>query len=444
MCPKCKEFGTLEKKTPETTKDVGLKGTRKASAVNRPAQRLSRIDPRTVSHEPIGISELDRVLGGGLVPGGAILMAGEPGVGKSTLLLAAADKIASSGKTVLYASGEETENQIKLRAIRTGANSEELYVTAENDLSVVLGHIESLEPDFVIVDSIQTLASPDIDSRAGGVAQTVEVASALSRTAKEKGFPIVLVGQATKNNELAGPRTVEHLVDTVLWFEGDKNTTLRLLRSVKNRFGPADEVGCFAQTETGIEEVTDPSGLFLGRRDTPIPGTCVTVVIEGRRALLAEIQALVTPTSLPVPRRQSTGLDNSRAGMVQAVVQQHAKLPLHNKDVFVATVGGMKIVEPVADLALVLSIISAVEERPIASHVVALGEVSLSGEIRNVSEIRRRVTEAGRLGFTAALVPPGTSELLNLDRGVRHNGVSIIEVGHVVDAVRAVGSMKTD
>ena len=449
----CGAWGSVAEVAAEATTSVGLKSTMKASTVTKSAQRVGDIRADRTKHSPTGIGELDRVLGGGFVKGGVILLAGEPGVGKSTLLLEVADKAAKTGRTVLYVSGEETAEQIKLRADRVGANSENLYIAAETDLSVILGHIDEVQPDLIILDSLQTVASPDIDGGIGGVAQVKEVASVVTRTAKNRGIPTVLVGQVTKENEIGGPRQLEHLVDVVVMFEGDKKLTLRMLRGIKNRYGAADEIGCFVHTSAGLEEVADPSGLFLGDRENPVAGTCVTVVVEGKRPLLAEVQALVAGSHLPVPRRNASGLDTARLAMTQAVVERHGKVRLHDKDVFCSSVGGMKIVEPPADLAIALAIASAAKEIPLPIDLLALGEVALSGAIRPVHDIERRLAEAGRMGFKKAFVPAGTKERIagrsqKVGAGsdslapARVSGVLLIEVASVQDAVAAMESAR--
>lgn len=435
-CPSCQAWGTVEETTPTATRSVGLKSTMTAGAPTRSAQRVGDIRTDRVQHVSTGIGELDRVLGGGLVAGGVILFAGEPGAGKSTLLTTVADKAAQTGRTVLYVSGEESAEQIKLRAVRLGADAEDLFITAENDLSVVLGHIEEVEPDLIIVDSVQTMASPDVDGRMGGVTQVMEVASVLTRVAKQRGISMVIVGQVTKNDEIGGPRALEHIVDTVVMLEGDKRSTLRLLRSLKNRFGSVDELGCFQHTATGIEEVVDPSGLFLSNRDEPVAGTCVTVVVEGKRPLVAEVQALVAGSNLPVPRRGVSGLDSARTAMTQAVLERHGKVRLYDKDVYCASVGGMKISEPPADLAVALAIASAAADTPLNSNVVAVGEVALSGDIRPVFDIERRLAEAARMGFTVALVPVGTRQRL-----AGEPSITLVELANVTVAVAAIASM---
>ncbi|HEX2298296.1 MAG TPA: DNA repair protein RadA, partial [Pseudonocardiaceae bacterium] len=378
-----------------------------------------------------GVSELDRVLGGGLVPGAVVLLAGEPGVGKSTLLLEVAARAAQDGR-VLYVTGEESAGQVRLRAERTGAVHGELYLAAESDLGAVVGHLDQLRPDLLIVDSVQTMSSGEADGAPGGVTQTRAVTVALTGLAKERGLPVLLVGHVTKDGGIAGPRVLEHVVDVVLSFEGDKHSTLRMVRGVKNRFGPADEVGCFEMRDSGIVGMPDPSGLFLARfGGPPVPGTAVTVVMDGRRPLPAELQALVTGRDIPSPRRAVSGLDNARVAMLLAVLEKRAGVRLHDAEVYAATVGGMRVVEPAADLALALAVTSARRDVALPSDVVVLGELGLAGEVRRVAGVERRLAEAARLGFTHALVPP--------DSGRAPDGMRITEVrdvGGVVDAIR--------
>lgn len=435
-CGKCGEFGTVAEAATSANRagSVGIKGDMRAAAVARPARRVKDIDASAHRYTSTGIGELDRVLGGGLVAGQAVLLAGEPGVGKSTLLMKAANEYATQGKTVLYISGEESAEQIALRARRMGVTADTLLLADETDLSIALGHIEQTQPDLIIVDSVQTIASPNVDGRAGGVAQVQEVSATLTRVAKAIHVPTIIVAQVTKDGNIAGPKTLEHLVDTVLFFEGDRNTSLRLLRTIKNRFGAADEVACFEQTESGIAEVTDPSGLFRTGRDEPIPGTCITVAMEGRRAILAEVQALVATTNAPNPRRGVSGLDNARMAMLVAVTERHGRLRLFDKDTYLATVAGMKIVEPAADLGVCLALASATWESPMPQDVVAIGEVALSGDIRSVSNMTQRLNEAARLGFKRALVPVGTKKPSGTD-------LIIIEVPHLGRALSALKQM---
>jgi DNA repair protein RadA/Sms len=354
-------------------------------------------------HQPTGVGEFDRVLGGGIVPGAVILLSGEPGVGKSTLLLNVAAQVARSGKKVLYISAEESAGQVYLRAERTDGLQDTLFLATDGDLGAVLGHIEQTSPDLLIVDSVQTVSSGVIDGSAGGVSQVREVAATLIRVAKDTTLPIILVGHVTKDGQIAGPRTLEHLVDVVCQFEGDRNTALRFVRALKNRFGPTDEVGCFEMSGAGIVEVPDPSGLFRSASGTPVSGTCTTIALEGRRALPVELQALVVPSNAPQPRRVVNGVESSRVAMLLAVLERRAGITLSSSDVYVSTVGGIRIHEPAADLAIALAVASAAKDIPLSPTTVAIGEISLAGEIRGVTQANQRTSEATRLGFDVVL-----------------------------------------
>ena len=335
------------------------------------------------------------------------MVAGEPGVGKSTLLLEVAARAARNGLTVLSITGEESAGQVRLRAGRIGALAPSLYLAAETELSAVVAHIEAVDPDLLIVDSVQTIGLDAVDGGIGGPTQVREVAGALIRIAKARTMATILVGHVTKDGSIAGPRVLEHLVDVVLQFEGDRDQRLRIIRAAKNRYGPTDEMGCFELIDTGIAELPDPSGLFLSRRDEPVPGTCVTVCLEGQRPLVAEVQALVGPSSLASPRRAVSGLDNPRTAMVLAVLERRAGVPLSAHDVYTATVGGVRLTEPATDLAVALAVASAAQDLALWQGLVAVGEVGLAGELRPVSGIDRRLAEAHRLGFTHAIIPAG-------------------------------------
>jgi len=354
------------------------------------------------------MNELDRVLGGGLVPGAVVLLAGEPGVGKSTLLLEAGALAAGSGR-VLYVTGEESAAQVRLRADRIGAISDSLYLAAETDFGAVLGHVQAVDPDLLIVDSIQTISAAGVDGVPGGVTQVREITAALTALAKQRTLTTVLVGHVTKDGSVAGPRTLEHIVDVVLHFDGDARGQLRMVRALKNRYGPTDEFGCFELGEHGLAGLADPSGLFLSERHDPVPGTCVTVTLEGRRPLLAEVQTLVGPViaDLP-PRRVVSGLDSARVGMMMAVLQRRARLEIGRRDVFAATVGGVRLTEPSVDLAVGLAVASALGDISVPADLVAIGEVGLAGEIRRVTGLPRRLAEAERMGFRRAIVPAGS------------------------------------
>jgi DNA repair protein RadA/Sms len=379
-----------------------------AGPVSAAAVPITEVDAAAAASDPTGIGELDRVLGGGLVGGAVVLLAGEPGVGKSTLLLAAAARSAAAGRRVLVITGEESAAQVKLRAERVAAISPELFLAAESDLAAVLSHVDAVQPGLLVIDSVQSIASAETAGTAGGVAQVREVAAALIRLAKARGLATILVGHVTKDGDVAGPRVLEHLVDVVLHFEGDRGSRLRLLRAVKNRFGPADEVGCFDLDSGGIVGLADPSGLFLSRHGEPVAGTCVTVTVEGRRALVAEVQSLVASSALATPRRATSGLDGARVAMLLAVLERRAGVALARSDVYAATVGGVRCSDPGADLATAVAVASSATNRICPPGLVCIGEVGLAGEIRPVPGVERRLGEAARLGFTAALVPVGS------------------------------------
>ena len=407
-CPDCSTWGTVNEVAVLTSLSSG---PGRALAPTSPAVPISSIDPGATRHFHTGISELDRVLGGGLVPGSVTLLAGDPGVGKSTLLLEVAHRWAESGRRALYLSGEESAGQIRLRAERTGCTNDEVFLAAESDLQTALGHIESVQPTLVVVDSVQTMSTAEADGVSGGVTQVRAVTTALTMAAKTTGIAMILVGHVTKDGAIAGPRSLEHLVDVVLHFEGDRASTLRMVRGVKNRFGAADEVGCFQLHDSGIEGIADPSGLFRDQRPTPVAGTAVTVTLDGKRPLIGELQALVAESSAGIPRRATSGIDSSRAAMILAVLEKRAKLPLGKCDVYLSTVGGMRLSDPASDLALAAAIASAARDVPMLADAVFIGEVGLAGDIRRVTGMDRRLAEAARLGFRWAMVPPGVKDV---------------------------------
>lgn len=441
-CTACGEYATVEESVTARSLGVGLKSSGNGTAPLRAAQRVREVDSTSnLARFSTGVGEFDRVLGGGLVPGQVLLLSGEPGAGKSTLLLTVAHKVAeSSQRPVLYLSGEESVQQLAVRARRIGATSEYLFLADSNDLEEVIGHLNALGPNIALafVDSVQTLASSSVEGRAGGVAQVMEVANTLTRIAKQRSLPLCIVGQVTKESTVAGPRALEHVCDTTLSLEGDKQTTLRLLRTVKNRFGPADEIACFEQTDEGMIEVPDPSGLFRSLHEEPVPGTCITVTVEGRRPLLVEMQALVSPTNAPNPRRGVSGLDTSRVHMLIAVTERMAKVKLYDKDVYAATVGGMRSSDPGSDLAICLAIASASTGIAIPGDFAFIGEVSLSGDIRRVSMLSQRIAEAARLGHTRIFGPPGTRKAAHL----KNDKVTIIEVTTIQHAYQALQAMQ--
>ncbi|MFI6736087.1 DNA repair protein RadA [Nonomuraea sp. NPDC050451] len=424
-CGECQAWGTVEEEGSRAGANVV-----QAGAITSPAVPIGQVKAEVAAARTTGVGELDRVLGGGLVPGAVVLLAGEPGIGKSTLLLEAAARIAER-ETVLYVTGEESAAQVRLRADRIGAIRDRLFLAAETELSALIAHVEKVEPTLLVVDSVQTIGSAQATGVPGGVTQVREVAANLVRLAKERNMATVLVGHVTKEGSIAGPRTLEHLVDVVLNFEGDRHSRLRMVRAIKNRFGPTDEVGCFDLHERGIEGITDPSGLFVSRRSEPVAGTCVTVTVEGTRPLPAEVQALVARTEAQQPRRTSSGLDTYRVQMILAVLERRLNARLGGCDVFTATVGGIKLADPAVDLSVMLAVASAAGDKPLPPGLVALGEVGLAGELRPVKDVRRRLTEAARLGFKRALVPTGSLE----EAGRKRNGQrALVPVGPVAFA----------
>lgn len=428
-CGECQTWGSVEEVS--APKKLSLVPT----SVTEVAKPIGEVSLEIAKARTSGVSELDRVLGGGLVPGAAILLAGEPGVGKSTLLLSVAAESAKRKLTSLYISGEESAPQVRLRAERLKAIDPNLWLAAESELGAVIAHIDSVKPQLLIIDSIQTISSGAVDGAPGGITQVREIAAALIRIAKERAITLILVGHVTKDGTVAGPKLLEHLVDVVLNFEGDRHSRLRLIRAIKNRFGASDEVGCFDMTESGITSLTDPTGLFTTRHSEPVPGTCVTVTLEGRRPILAEIQALVSAPNAQDrdygnSRRVTSGLDNPRTAMTLAVLELRANIRVSGRDVYVATVGGMKISEPAADLAVALSVGSAAKGLALPADLVAIGEVGLAGEIRKITGAQQRIQEAARLGFKKAMVPAGSD--------IKVEGIEVLEVARLDQAISKV------
>jgi DNA repair protein RadA/Sms len=417
-CAECGEWNTVVEAATPTGVLRALNPVSIGS--DRRARPISEIEAGAATHWPSGIAEFDRVLGGGIVPGAAVLLSGEPGVGKSTLLLEVASKAAAAYDRVLYVSAEESASQVRLRAERTGALHDNIYLAAETDLGAIVGQLDAVKPGLVIVDSVQTVSSANVDGLAGGPAQVREVAVTLIRVAKERNVPVLLVGHVTKDGNVAGPRLLEHLVDVVCQFEGDRQTPLRFVRALKNRFGPTDEVGCFEMTGDGIAEVPDPSGLFLSRSVIPVSGTCVTIAMEGRRPLPVEVQALVVPTDASNPRRITSGVDPARVAMLIAVLDRRGGLEvLRKSDVYVSTVGGVRVTEPAADLAIALAIASATTGGTVANETAAFGEISLAGDIRPAPASKQRLSEAGRLGFSTLIDADALHVSFAIPKGVR-------------------------
>ena len=399
-CPDCQQWNTFV----ETVIAAPVVPSRPLSPAN-PPQELSQVDIEAAARIALPLAEFNRVLGGGLVPGSLVLISGDPGIGKSTLLLQASALMAREKGTVAYISGEETRHQIKLRAKRLGITGERLYLLAETDLEVILTQIEQLSPSLVVIDSIQTVNIPELGAAPGSVSQVRECTLRLMQWAKLSGVPVCIAGHVTKDGTIAGPRILEHIVDVVLYFEGEPFSAYRLLRSVKNRFGSTNEVGVFEMKEQGLVEVDNPSLAFLSQRGEEAKGSVVVPTLEGSRPLLVEIQALTIPTSFGLPRRTANGVDFNRLLLIAAVLTQRVGLRLGNQDIMVSVAGGLKIGEPAADLGIALAIASSFRDQLVDPGLVVVGEVGLSGELRAVSQLERRIAEAARLGFKSCLVP---------------------------------------
>ena len=422
-CPSCEAWNTLveERVAPAATTAAGVAPTSRATPI-------ADVDVGAYAARSTGVGELDRVLGGGLVPGSVTLLGGEPGIGKSTLLLQALAAMATTGARCLLVTGEESAQQVRSRADRLEAVRRDLWLVSETSLPDVVAHIDELQPDVVVVDSIQTMHDPELGSAPGSVGQVRECAHRLVREAKDRGTTVVLVGHVTKEGGLAGPRVLEHVVDTVLSFEGDRHHAIRLLRAVKHRFGGTQELGLFEMTEAGLAGVPDAGGLFLTDRRPGVPGSVVAPVMEGNRPLLVEIQGLVGKTPLPHPRRSAQGLDANRLAIILAVLERHLHLQLGPLDVYASAVGGVKVTEPGADLAVALALASAHAQRPLPGNLVACGEVGLGGELRQVAQTQRRLAEAVRLGFTEAVVPWSAPDA--------PEGLTVHRVATLMDAVQ--------
>jgi len=422
QCPHCQAWNTLV----ETIAEKASRFT-PMSEVNG-VQNLSEVEAGEEPRYSTGVAEFDRVLGGGLVHGGVVLLGGDPGIGKSTLLLQALCHM-SATRNVLYVSGEESARQVALRAKRLALDARAVHLLAEIRLERIQAVLAERKPDIAVIDSIQTVYSDALQSAPGSVAQVRECAAQLTRLAKASGTCIILVGHVTKEGALAGPRVLEHMVDTVLYFEGDTHSSFRLIRAFKNRFGAVNELGVFAMSEKGLREVSNPSALFLSHHGGQVPGSCVMVTQEGTRPLLVEIQALVDEAHAPNPRRLSVGLEQNRLAMLLAVLHRHAGIPCFDQDVFVNAVGGVKITEPGADLAVLLAIVSSLKNKPLPEKMVVFGEVGLAGEVRPVQRGQERLKEAAKLGFTQAIIPKANKPKQALP------GIEVIEVERVEEAV---------
>ena len=436
-CPACAAWNTLiesvaDNSAPARNRFASLAKTADVTA-------LSDIEASDFSRTPTGQDELDRVLGGGMVEGGVVLIGGDPGIGKSTLLLQALDSLQRSGQKTLYVTGEESGAQVALRAQRLGLLGSKVNVLAEIQLEKILTTLHSAEAqqryDIAVIDSIQTVYSEQLTSAPGSVAQVRECAAHLTRAAKASGTAIVLVGHVTKEGALAGPRVLEHMVDTVLYFEGDTHSSFRLVRAIKNRFGAVNEIGVFAMTEKGLKGVSNPSAIFLSQHAEPVPGSCVMVTLEGTRPMLVEIQALVDSGG-PSPRRLSVGLDKDRLAMLLAVLHRHAGVACMDQDVFVNAVGGVRISEPAADLAVMLSITSSLRGKPLPKGFIAFGEVGLAGEVRPAPRGQERLKEASKLGFSVAIVPKANAPKKSAMR--EFEGMTIHAVERIEEAMQVV------
>ncbi len=432
QCPTCQAWNTLEESIAETPSAPRFQGL----AQSIPRQKLATIQAEDLPRLPTGIEEFDRVLGGGLVPGGVVLLGGDPGIGKSTLLLQALAQMSAAGVSVLYSSGEESAAQIALRAKRIDLKAPQLEVLAEIQLEKLLTIMDTVRPQVVVVDSIQTIYSEAFSSAPGSVAQVRECAAQLTRFAKSTGICVLLVGHVTKDGHLAGPRVLEHIVDTVLYFEGDTHSSFRLVRAIKNRFGAVNELGVFAMTEKGLRGVSNPSAIFLSQHAEMVPGACVLVTQEGSRPLLVEIQALVDTAHIPNPRRLAVGLEQHRLAMLLAVLHRHAGIACFDQDVFLNAVGGVKISEPAADLAVLLAIQSSIRNRALPRELIVFGEVGLAGEIRPCPRGQERLKEAAKLGFTVAIIPKANMPKTKIA------GLRIISVERIDEAIAAANDLE--
>ena len=432
QCPSCMAWNTLVESVAETSTSSNRYANKfEGLATTGQLQKLSSVQAAAVARIPTGISEFDRVLGGGLVEGGVILIGGDPGIGKSTLLLQVLCHLGRNSKAI-YVSGEESPQQIAMRAHRLGLDASELDLLAEINLEKILATLQTHKPNIAVIDSIQTVYSEALQSAPGSVAQVRECSAQLTRLAKQLGITVILVGHVTKEGALAGPRVLEHIVDTVLYFEGDQNSSFRLIRAFKNRFGAVNELGVFAMTEKGLREVANPSALFLSHHESQVAGSCITVTMEGTRPLLIEVQALVDESHAPSPKRLCVGLEQNRLAMLLAVLHRHAGVACFDQDVFINAVGGVKISEPAVDLAVLLSIVSSLKNKPLNDKLIVFGEVGLAGEVRPVTGGQVRLKEAAKLGFTQAIVPKANAPKTKV------SGMEVIAIDRLEQALQFI------
>ena len=425
-CPECGSFGTIEESITEPIVPAASKKRVNAGGYASVARPFSDDDSLEVARTVTGIAELDRVLGGGLVEGSVVLLAGEPGIGKSTLLM----QLTARLDGVLYVSGEESRGQLRMRAKRLGCDSADAMILTETDMSAVLSEYERVSPKVMIVDSVQTMASPESSSAPGSIAQVRECAAQFIARAKADGCAVILVGHVNKEGGIAGPKVLEHMVDTVLYFEGERGHTHRLIRAVKNRFGSTNEIGVFDMTAEGLVEVPNPSELFLASRPVGVSGSCPTVVMEGNRPIIAEVQALVVQTSYPSPRRTADGLDYNRMCLIRAVLEKRLGLKFSGTDVYLNVVGGFRLDETAIDCAIALALVSSIRDIPIPPDLIAFGEIGLAGEVRSVQSADQRVSEAARLGFTRIALPSFSKNKVD------PKGAELIAMKSVFDAIR--------
>ncbi len=432
QCSECGSWNTMTEQLSIPTKTGILGGS--SVSVNATAKPLAQIDALDEHRFLTGIKELDRVLGGGIVKGSVVLLSGDPGIGKSTILLQVCNALQDK-LNILYVSGEESAVQIKLRATRLGVDGSNISIMSQTDTQAVCEYIMSQKPDIVMIDSIQTMQITSLPSSAGSIVQVRESTNMLLRTGKSLDIPIFIVGHVNKGGDIAGPKVLEHIVDTVLYFEGERNQSYRILRSIKNRFGSTNEIGVFEMTEKGLSEVENPSAMLLSGRMSNVSGACITCVIEGTRPLLAEVQGLVTTTGFGNPRRMSTGFDYNRLNLLLAVLEKRLGMYFYNLDTYLNIVGGMRIDEPAADLAVCMALVSGLKDIPLDEKLIAFGEVGLSGELRSVPRVQARINEASRLGFTECIIPKSCLKQIS-------NVTSDIKITAVRNLKEAVGIIK--